>query len=123
MQKTHEFLEKNPEWLKEFIARSKEEYKKERLSMTEEDKEMERRCFYDTLLVVDTPEAAANLNAAFWEAEKRGPLNLDHIDFEKELEEGREYLRNNPDCLDKMVEAVRERARQNGDDLNPEGED
>jgi len=118
MQKTHEFLEKNPEWLKEFIANAKEEMRLERLSTTEEERELDRRCFYDSPLVIDTPEAAANLEAAFREAMERGPLKFEGPSIDEVLESGREFLRNNPGYLDRLVEKVKERARQNGEDLN-----
>jgi len=63
---------------------------------------------FDEMMVIDTPEAAANLNAAYWEAVKRGPLNLDHIDFEEELRKGREFLRKNPNWLKECVAKARE---------------
>jgi len=61
---------------------------------------------FDEMMVIDTPEAARNLEAAFWAAEKRGPLKFD-FDFEEELRRGREFLRNNPNWLKEVVAVAR----------------
>ena len=34
---------------------------------------------FDEMMVIDTPEAARALEEAFYEAERRGPLNFDNI--------------------------------------------
>ena len=69
---------------------------------------------FDEMMVIDTPEAAENLNKAYRDSLKRGPLNLDHIDFEGELERGREFLRNNPNWLKEAAAKARAWAEQNG---------
>ncbi|MCL2712147.1 MAG: hypothetical protein FWD37_02570 [Methanomassiliicoccaceae archaeon] len=73
---------------------------------------------FEEAMVIDTPEAARNLEAAYWEAEIRGPLELPDIDIDKILEEGRKYLRDNPGCLDRLVDAIRKRAEENGEDIS-----
>jgi len=72
---------------------------------------------FDEMMVIDTPEAAANLNAAYWAAEKRGPLNFDHIDLDEELKRGEEFLKNNPNWLDEAVAKARERIRARGEEV------
>jgi len=57
--------------------------------------------FYE-MMVIDTPEKARNLVKAFEAAEKRGPLTSDSNIFEQ-LEEGRKFLKDNPDWLKKNV--------------------
>ncbi|MCL2143609.1 MAG: hypothetical protein FWH44_05065 [Methanomassiliicoccaceae archaeon] len=69
---------------------------------------------FDEMMVIDTPEKARNLEAAFWEAEKRGPLKLDHIGIEEELREGEEFIKNNPNWLKEAVAKARKWAEQNG---------
>ena len=59
------------------------------------------------MMVIDTPEAARNLEAAFREAEKRGPLNLDYKEFEEILRRGEEFLKNNPNWLKEVVAVAR----------------
>ena len=78
---------------------------------------------FDEMMVIDTPEAAANLYAAYKKALERGPLNLDHIDFDEELRRSREFLKNNPNWLDEAAAKAEERLRQKGkniDDLSEE---
>ena len=67
------------------------------------------------MMVIDTPEAAANLNAAYWEAVKRGPLKFDGIDIEAELERGREFLRKNPNFLNEAGAAALARLAEKGE--------
>ncbi|MCL2712817.1 MAG: hypothetical protein FWD37_06055 [Methanomassiliicoccaceae archaeon] len=71
--------------------------------------------FYE-MLVIDTPEAARNLERAYYAAEKRGPLKLEGPDIEEILESGREYLRNNPNFLSQMAETARKRVIARGED-------
>ena len=70
---------------------------------------------FDEMMVIDTPEAARNLEAAFYAAEKRGPLKLDHIDFEEELRRGREFLKNNPNWLKEAAAAAMARQKERGE--------
>ena len=70
---------------------------------------------FDEMMVIDTPEAAENLNAAFREAEKRGPLNLDYKEFEEELRRGEEFLKNNPNFLKEAAAAARARRIERGE--------
>ncbi|MDR0791548.1 MAG: hypothetical protein LBE47_03305 [Methanomassiliicoccaceae archaeon] len=58
---------------------------------------------FDEMMVIDTPEAARNLEAAYWEAEKRGPLKLEGPSFDEILRKGQEFLKNNPDWLKRVV--------------------
>ena len=74
---------------------------------------------FDEMMVIDTPEAAANLNAAYWAAEKRGPLDLDHIDTEEELRRGREFRRNNPNWLKEFAAKAKKWAEENGVEIEP----
>ncbi|MCL2143608.1 MAG: hypothetical protein FWH44_05060 [Methanomassiliicoccaceae archaeon] len=67
------------------------------------------------MMIIDTPEKARNLEAAFWEAERRGPLNLDHIDIEEELRRGREFLKNNPNWLKEAAAAAKARLIERGE--------
>jgi hypothetical protein len=69
--------------------------------------------FYE-MMVIDTPEKAAALNAAYKAAEERGPLDLGHIDFLKELEENEEFLRNNPDWLKRVAAEAKRWHEENG---------
>jgi hypothetical protein len=72
---------------------------------------------FDEMMVIDTPEAAANLNAAYWEAERRGPLKFEGPSVEELLERGEEFLRNNPGWLNRMVAKAREEAERENIDL------
>lgn len=47
---------------------------------------------FDEMMVIDTPEKAANLNAAYQDYLERGPLVFDGPDL---VEEGEKYLREN----------------------------
>jgi len=75
---------------------------------------------FDEMLVIDTPEAARNLEAAFREAMERGPIKIEGPSIDELLERGREFLRNNPGYLDRLVETIRERAKENGEDPDDE---
>jgi len=69
--------------------------------------------FYE-MMVIDTPEAARNLEKAFYDAEKRGPLKFDGPSIDETLERGREFLRNNPNWLNEAAEKARIWAEENG---------
>ena len=70
---------------------------------------------FDEMMVIDTPEAARNLEAAFREAEKRGPLNLDYKEFEEILRRGEEFLKNNPNWLNEAGAAALARLAERGE--------
>jgi len=70
---------------------------------------------FDEMMVIDTPEKARNLEAAFWAAEKRGPLKFEGPGIEEMLERGREFLRNNPGWLKEFAAKAREEAERNGE--------
>ncbi|MDR0334911.1 MAG: hypothetical protein LBH69_03395 [Methanomassiliicoccaceae archaeon] len=78
---------------------------------------------FDEMMIIDTPEKARNLEAAFREAERRGPLFPDGTDLDEEIRRGDEHLRNNPDFFVRLVEAFRERIRQNGEGQDAEEDD
>ena len=69
---------------------------------------------FDEMMIIDTPEAARNLEAAFWAAEKRGPLKFEGPSFEERLREGEEFIKNNPNWLKEAVAKARKWAEQNG---------
>ena len=70
---------------------------------------------FDEMMVIDTPEKARNLEAAFRAAEKRGPLKFDDFDFEEELRRGEEFLKNNPNFLKEAAAAARARLAERGE--------
>jgi hypothetical protein len=72
--------------------------------------------FYE-MMVIDTPEAARNFEAALREAEKRGPLKFDGLDIEEELERGREFLKNNPNWFKEAAAKAKERILARGEKL------
>jgi hypothetical protein len=81
---------------------------------------------FDEMMVIDTPEAARNLEAAYYAALERGPLNLDHIDVDEELRRGRESRRNNPNWGKELIETARKRMEERGitiEDLMEEEEE
>jgi len=65
---------------------------------------------FDEMLVIDTPEAAANLVAAFREAMERGPIKIEGPSIDELLEQGREFLRKNPNWLKEIGAAALARA-------------
>ena len=113
-ENAREFFDNNPGWLENFIANAKEEMRKERLAQTDEERELDKRCFYDIPMVIDTPEAARNLEAAFREAMERGPMKFEGPSINELLERGREFLRNNPNWLNEVGSAAlaRQEARR-----------
>ena len=60
--------------------------------------------FYE-MMEIDTPEKARNLVKAFEAAEKRGPIDTGDSDIFKDLEEGRRFLKENPDWLKKYSDS------------------
>jgi len=63
--------------------------------------------FYE-MMEIDTPEKARRLVEAFEAADRRGPLTLgDDSDIFEQLERGREFLKNNPDWLEKSLEDLK----------------
>jgi len=62
---------------------------------------MATRSFYE-MMEIDTQEKADRLVEAYRAAEKRGPMVNDSNVFEQ-LEEGRKFLKDNPDWLKKNV--------------------
>jgi hypothetical protein len=69
---------------------------------------------FDEMMVIDTPEAAANLAAAFREAMARGPMKFEGPSIDELLERGREFLRKNPNWLNEIGSAAlaRQEARR-----------
>jgi hypothetical protein len=51
------------------------------------------------MMVIDTPEKARNLEKAFRDAEKRGPLKFEGPSFDEIIREGEEFFKNNPNWL------------------------
>jgi hypothetical protein len=72
--------------------------------------------FYE-MLVIDTPEAARNLEAAYDAAVKRGPLVIEGPDIDDMLREGREFLKNNPNYLKEAAARARERIIARGEEV------
>ena len=72
---------------------------------------------FDEMMTINTPEAARNLIAAYYEAEKRGPLKLPDIDMDAVLKEGEEFFRNNPDWFKEAAAKARERIIARGEEL------
>jgi hypothetical protein len=62
---------------------------------------------FDEMMVIDTPEAAANLNKAYRDAVKRGPMVFEGKALEM-LRESEEYLKNNPNWLKDLAAKIRE---------------
>jgi len=72
---------------------------------------------FDEMMVIDTPEKAAALNAAYYAAKKRGPLKID-IDVDAMLRESEEFIKNNPGCLKRAVALAREQLEREGVDIS-----
>ena len=72
---------------------------------------------FDEMMVIDTPEKARNLEKAFRDAEKRGPLKFDGPSFDEVLREGNEFLKNNPGWFEEAAEKARRWAEENGVDI------
>jgi len=72
---------------------------------------------FDQMMVIDTPEKAAALNAAYYAAKKRGPLEID-IDVDAMLRETEEFMKNNPGWLDEAIALAKERLEKEGIDIS-----
>ena len=72
---------------------------------------------FDEMMVIDTPEKAAALNAAYWDAEKRGPHKTEGPSFSELVKRGEEFLESNPDWLEKAVKSARERIEERGEGM------
>jgi hypothetical protein len=72
---------------------------------------------FDEMMVIDTPEAARNLEASFRAAENRGPLRFDGPSFDEVLRRGEEFLKNNPDWFKEAVEKAKKWAEENGEEI------
>jgi len=116
--RAEEFFMNNPGWLEGFIAKAKEALGKEKLSMAEDDGKMMALCFYDDIIIIDSPEVVA-----FREAMEKGAAEFGGPSIDELLERGRERLLDNPDAMNRLVEAIKERTRHNGEDLDPEEKD
>ena len=68
------------------------------------------------MMVIDTPEKARNLEKAFRDAEKRGPLKFDGPSFDEVLKDSDEFFRNNPNWLKEAAEKARKRMIEEGED-------
>lgn len=66
------------------------------------------------MMVIDTPEAARNLEAAIRAAEERGPLKLEGPSFDEILKEGEEFLKSNPNWLKRFIAKAVAEAEQEG---------
>jgi len=115
-KKAREFFDNNPGWLENFIANAKEEMRKECLAQTDEEREMEERCYYDSPLVIDAPEAAANLERAFWEGKAREALGFNDISS-RSSKKAREFFENNPGWLENFIANAKEEMRKEDQEL------
>ena len=68
------------------------------------------------MMIIDTPEAARNLEKAFYDAEKRGPLKFEGESVEDMLKRGEEIMKNNPELLREAAEKARKRIIERGED-------
>jgi exonuclease III len=69
------------------------------------------------VLVIDTPEAARNLEAAYEDFLKNGPYVPEGPSIEDKLREGREFLKANPNWLNEAAEAARKRIIARGEEV------
>ncbi|MDR0198277.1 MAG: hypothetical protein LBI08_00855 [Methanomassiliicoccaceae archaeon] len=67
---------------------------------------------FDEMMVIDTPEAAANLEVAFWEGEARKVLKLGGSSILESLERGAEFFKNNPDWLKEFIAKAKEEMKK-----------
>ena len=65
---------------------------------------------FDEMMVIDTPEAARNLEAAFWDAEVRGPLNSKDMSITDQLICWTEFVKENPKWYEREIAKVKEAA-------------
>ncbi|MCL2711705.1 MAG: hypothetical protein FWD37_00285 [Methanomassiliicoccaceae archaeon] len=73
---------------------------------------------FDEMMVIDTPEAARNLEKAYYEALERGPMKFDGPSIDEILERGREFRRNNPNWFKEAAAKAKERAIARGEDIS-----
>jgi hypothetical protein len=66
---------------------------------------------FDEMMVIDTPEAARNLEAAFWDAEIRGPLNFKDQSVTDQLRCWAEFVKDNPKWVEREIAKAKERLR------------
>ena len=67
---------------------------------------------FDEMMVIDTPEAARNFEAAFYDAEVRGPLNFGVSSVVDQLTAWVEFRDGNPKWYEREVAKVKERLRK-----------
>ncbi|MCL2143745.1 MAG: hypothetical protein FWH44_05775 [Methanomassiliicoccaceae archaeon] len=70
---------------------------------------------FDEMMIIDTPEKARNLEAAFWEAERRGPLKFEGPSFEELLRREDEFIKNNLGRLKEAAAAAKARQIERGE--------
>jgi len=60
---------------------------------------------FDEMMVIDTPEAARALEEAFYEAERRGPLDLDYLkkNIDELITTGKTILEIDPELRKKYA--------------------
>jgi len=76
---------------------------------------------FDEMMTIDTPEAARNLERAFWEGEAREALNFEGPSILESFEKAAEFFKNNPGWLDNFIIEAKERMRK--ERLEPAEED
>ena len=69
---------------------------------------------FDEMMVIDTPEKARNLEAAFRAAEKRGPLKFDGPSFDEIIKDGEDLLEKDPEWLNRLIADAKKWAEENG---------
>jgi len=72
---------------------------------------------FDEMMIIDTPEAARNLEAAYYESLERGPWVPNGPSMDELLKESEEFLKNNPNWLKELVARARERILARGEEL------
>jgi len=72
---------------------------------------------FDEMLVIDTPEAARNLEAAFYAAKERGPMVFEGPSIDELLEIGREHVRNDPECFQRMADKIIKEFEERGEEI------
>ena len=85
--------------------------------MKSSEKNMATKSF-DQMMVIDTPEKAAALNAAYYAAKKRGPLKFEGPSIFEMLKEGEEFIKNNPGWLKEAVALAKEQLEKEGIDIS-----
>jgi hypothetical protein len=72
---------------------------------------------FDEMMVIDTPEAARNLEAAYRAAEKRGPLKFEGPGIDEMLRRGEESLKRNINKIKEAAAKARALAEQNEEEI------